>query len=58
MVKKTCTDILGICELFLEAAISDNQVAIDGFGLIRKDRADTHKKKNWWPTSFVLEEHF
>ena len=44
MANQTCPDILGICETFLEPPILDNQVAIDGFELLRKDRANTKNK--------------
>ncbi|MEW8545693.1 MAG: endonuclease/exonuclease/phosphatase family protein [Candidatus Thiodiazotropha sp.] len=44
MANQNGPDILGICETFLERNISDNQVAIDGYELIRKDRADTKNK--------------
>lgn len=43
MTNQTCPDILGICET-LEPHILDNQVAIDGFELLRKDRANTKNK--------------
>lgn len=44
MSNEKCPDILGICETFLEKNISDNQVAIEGFAFIRKDRADVQDK--------------
>lgn len=44
MANKTCPDVLGICESFLETKISNNLVTIDGFEFLRKDRADTVNK--------------
>ena len=44
MANKTCPDILSICESFLEPTVSDNVVAIDGFEILRKDRAETKNK--------------
>ena len=37
-------DIIGICETFLNPSISSNQVTINGFSHIRKDRSDTQDK--------------
>ena len=37
-------DIIGICETFLDNDISDNLLAIAGFGHIRKDRSETRDK--------------
>ena len=39
-----CPDILGLCETFLEPDIMNQQVAIEGFDIIRKDRMSTTKK--------------
>ena len=39
-----CPDVLGLCETFLSSSVSDNQIALDGFDLIRKDRSDTQTK--------------
>lgn len=44
MANKNCPEIFGICETFLESNITDNQVAIDGFEFLRKDRSDTINK--------------
>ena len=41
MADKNCPEIFGICETFLEPNITDNQVTICGFELLRKDRSDT-----------------
>lgn len=37
-------DILGMCETFLTNSISDDQMTVDGFDLLRKDRSDTQNK--------------
>ena len=39
-----CPDIFGMCETFLTNSISDDQIAIDDFEFIRKDRSDTQDK--------------
>ena len=44
MATKKGPDILGICETFLNQEISCNQVAIEGFDHIRKDRSETQDK--------------
>ena len=44
MANDNCPDIFGMCETFLVSSVSDNQIAIDGFDLIRKDRSDTQNK--------------
>ena len=44
MAHDSCPDIFGMCETFLTNSVSDNQIAIDGFDLIRKDRSDTQNK--------------
>ena len=44
MANRASPDVLGVCETFLEPHISDNRVAVDGYELIRKDRADTVNK--------------
>ena len=44
MAHDNCPDIFGMCETFLTSSVSDNQIAIDGFDLIRKDRSDTQNK--------------
>ena len=41
MANQSCPDVIGLCETFLTCNISDNQIAIDGFDFIRKDRSDT-----------------
>ena len=35
---------IGLCKTFLTCKISDNQIAIDGFDFICKDRSDTQNK--------------
>ena len=44
MADKNYPEIFGICETFLEPNITDNQVTIDGFEFLRKDRSDTINK--------------
>ena len=44
MANNKCADILGLCESFLDQNIMDQQVAIEGYGFIRKDRMDTQNK--------------
>ena len=44
MANQSCPDVIGLCETFLTCNISDNQIAIDGFDFIRKDRSDTQNK--------------
>ena len=44
MATERCPDILGVCETFLEPNISDSQVIIDGYSILRKDRSDTQNK--------------
>ena len=44
MAQDNCPDVLGLCETFLSSSVSDNQIALDGFDLIRKDRSDTQTK--------------
>ena len=56
MVNDNCPDILGICETFLNNTPLENQVAIAGFDLIRKDRAETQDKK-WWRYYFIFKKH-
>ena len=44
MATERCPDILGVCKTFLEPNISDSQVIIDGYSMLRKDRSDTQNK--------------
>ena len=44
MANDKCADILGLCESFLDPNIMDQQVAIEGYDFIRKDRMDTQNK--------------
>ena len=44
MAHDNCPDIFGLCETFLTDSLSDDQIAIDGYNIIRKDRSDTQKK--------------
>ena len=37
-------DIFGMCETFLTDSVPDDQLAVTGFDLIRKDRSDTQNK--------------
>ena len=39
-----CPDVLGVCETFLASHVSDGQISIEGYDLIRKDRSDTQDK--------------
>ena len=41
MANSISTDVLGVCETFLEPNIPNNPVAIGGCEFIRKDRSDT-----------------
>ena len=43
MANDKCADILGLCESFLDPNIMDQQVAIEGYDFIRKDRMVTQK---------------
>ena len=44
MANDKCADILGLCESFLDPNIMDQQVAIEGYVFICKDRMDTQNK--------------
>ena len=44
MAHDSCPDIFGMCETFLTDSISDDQIAIDGYDILRKDESDTQKK--------------
>ena len=44
MANDNCADILGLCESFMDPNIMDQQVAIEGYDFIRKDRIDTQNK--------------
>ena len=44
MTHEHSPDIFGIYETFLTSSVSDAQMAVDGFDLIRKDRSDTQNK--------------
>ena len=44
MVEKNGPDIFCACEIFLEPNMSNNQIAIDGYVIHRKDRAATQNK--------------
>ncbi|MCG8047471.1 MAG: reverse transcriptase domain-containing protein, partial [Candidatus Thiodiazotropha endolucinida] len=44
MATEQSPDILGVCETFLVESISDGQVGIDGFDMLRKDRSETQNK--------------
>ena len=44
MAHDNCPDIFGLCETFLTDSISDDQIAIDGYDILRKDRSETQKK--------------
>ena len=44
MANEKCADILGLCETFLDPSIMDQQVAIEGYEFLRKDRMDTRNK--------------
>ena len=37
-------DILGLCETFLDQAVNDEQLYINGFDIFRKDRYETQDK--------------
>ena len=44
MTHNQCPDIFGICETFLTHSVSDEQLKLEGFDLIRKDRSETQNK--------------
>ena len=44
MAHDNCSDIFGLSETFLTDSISDDQIAIDGYDILRKDRSDAQKK--------------
>ena len=44
MAHDICPDIFGLCETFLTDSISEDQIAIDGYDILRKDISDTQKK--------------
>ena len=44
MATEECPDLLELCETFLDPCVSDGQVALDGYNLIRKDRVDVLNK--------------
>ena len=44
MAHEHSPDIFGMCETFLTSSVSDDQMAVDGFDLMRKDRSDTQNK--------------
>ena len=44
MAHEHSPDIFGMCETFLTSSVSDDQMAVDGFDLMRKDRSDSQNK--------------
>ena len=44
LVNEKGPDIFGACETFLDANVSDDQIAINGFEFLRKDRCVTVDK--------------
>ena len=44
MAHEHSPDIFGMCETFLTSSVSDDQMTVDGFDLMRKDRSDTQNK--------------
>ena len=44
MTHNQCPDIFGMCETFLSHSVSDEQLKLEGFDLIRKDRSETQNK--------------
>ena len=44
MIHNQCPDIFGMCENFLTNSVSDEQLKLEGFDLIRKDRSETQNK--------------
>ena len=44
MASDKCPDILRLCETFLEPSVSDGQVLLDGYDLIRKDKSELQNK--------------
>ena len=44
MAHENSPDIFGMCETFLTSSVSDDQMAVYGFDLMRKDRSDTQNK--------------
>ena len=44
MTHNQCPNIFGMCETFLTYSVSDEQLKLEGFGLIQKDRSETQNK--------------
>ena len=44
LAKRNGPDIFGACEIFLEPESLDNQIVIDGYDFLRKNRAATRNK--------------
>ena len=44
LANRSGPDIFGACETLLEPEILDNQIAIEGYDFLRKDRAATQNK--------------
>ena len=44
MTHNQCPDIFDMCETFLTNSVSDEQLKLEGFDLIRKDRSETQNK--------------
>ena len=44
MAHEHSPDIFGMCKTFVTSSVSDDQMAVDGFDLMRKDRSDTQNK--------------
>ena len=44
MAHEHSPDIFGMCETFVTSSVSEDQMAVDGFDLMRKDRSDTQNK--------------
>ena len=45
MAHEHSPDIFGMCEAFLTISVSDDQMAVDGFDLMHKDRDRTRRIK-------------
>ena len=44
MTHNQCPDIFGMCETFFTHSVSDEQLKLESFDLIRKDRSETQNK--------------
>ena len=39
MILDECNfDIMGVCETFIDSNVADNEISIDGYSIVKKDR--------------------